>query len=175
MIFTDVIEFVEAMKSHSKKITQFESKGKLGFLAEDGEQFLIRIGDAKKSMENYAPNNEAIIVVDFALQGDIQKLTDYINENIIDENKCLLSMLEENSEPEKNNIQEIFVEEPEDKSLDDHVLDLLNSVVKLDNEELTDWINKSIYLKLFVDILNGEGPRGIWLGMILEKLNGETK
>jgi hypothetical protein len=167
MEFKDVMEWIDAMIEHNHLILPNDSvKGKISYISEVGEVFSISSSDLKKSIKNYPPNRESIILAEKALKGDKEPLVEYLNaeeeeeeeeeENDINENEYALSSVEkliENVDP-----------------IDKYTKDLLIRMSLLSPSALDEWSDKSVYGRLLVAVLKNEGPKGEWLKIVLDSL-----
>ncbi len=173
MEFKDVMEWIDAMTEHPHVIIPNDAvTNKVSFVSMDGETFSISKADLKKTIKEYPPNRESIVLAEKALKGDKEPLAEYVSyepeedeepekedeseEEDIDENEYALSSVEkliENVDP-----------------IDKYTKDLLIRMSLLSPAALDDWKNKSVYGRLLVAVLNNEGPKGEWLKIVLDNL-----
>ena len=70
MEYKDVMEWINVMVEHDFYILPNDSvKSKISFISENGDTFSISVNNLKKSIKEYPPNRESIILAEKALSG----------------------------------------------------------------------------------------------------------
>lgn len=187
--FTDIVKMVDAMINHECRIITndnvFDDSPTLGFISEDEVRFFITMENFKESLNDYAPNNRKVVLFSNAMKSENGKKVfyEYVNsmKNIMEEpieQKTIEPIIPEQLEPvmevkEEISIMSDIMDDKIESILDDCVKDLLTTMSLADKTVIEKWKTESLHAKLLYDIINGEGPKGVWLKVILEHLESK--
>jgi len=172
-LYSDVLEFVDAVKAYPCTVIYKddieEDPPTLGFLASDGVRLAITLQDFQKSVKDYAPNNRKIALFTTALKSEEGKknFCKFVNEGKEDKYE---EVVKDVSKPDGNIIDDDFPKEKIFVLLDDCAKDLLSTVSTISDELLKEWKRRNAYSILLIDVLNGVGPKELWLKVILDHL-----
>ena len=169
MEFKDVMKWVDAMAEHTSLILPNDSiKSKISYISEEGDIFSITPSDLKKSIKEYPPNRECIVLAEKALNGDKEPLAEYVND--LEEEEEVIE--EEEEEFNENEFALSSVDKLIENAdpIDKYAKDLLVRMSLMSSSALNEWKEKSVHGRLLVAVLNDDGPKGEWLKIVLDSL-----
>ena len=180
-LFPDILELVDAIKQHNYTVVSNDDIAgdppSLGFLAKDGTRFAISLEDYQESMTKYPPNtsNRKVALFSAAMRSEDGKknFLKFVNEDKEDKPKKT-----EKKEPEGHIINDGELNKEFIAILDSCVKDFLTTVSTVSDDFLETWKTNSAYSMLLADVLNGNGPKELWLKVVLNHLeehNGEIE
>jgi len=175
-LYSDVLEFVDAVKAYPCTVVYKdnieEDPPTLGFLASDGIRLAITLEDFQKSIKDYAPNNRKIALFTTALKSEEGKknFCKFVNEGKEDKKENQYEEVIKNIPKPDGNIIDDNFKGKIFSLLDDCAKDLLSTVSTMSDKALEEWKKSNAYSKLLVDVLNGVGPKELWLKVVLDHL-----
>jgi hypothetical protein len=182
-LFSDILELVDAIKQHPFTVVCNDNiendPPSIGFLASDGLRFAITLEDLQSSLKNYPPNtsNRKIALFTSALKTDKGKenFCKAVNEGKEDKSKSkkedqYKEIISKIDEPEGQTISDDNFSEKLISILDDCTKDLLTTISSMSKELFNKWKDKNSYSRLLNDVLNGDGPKELWLKVVLDHL-----
>jgi hypothetical protein len=174
--YETVKEWLKAMIDHGLEVIpdplSSEEEADIAYLSQDGEAYSISRRNIRKSLKDYAPNSDLVLLVTRAIKTNEgrENLANYINKEWKrkdepeeeDENALALSALEE-------------IEKEDDPVQEDQVINNADQCAKtllqtLSQTSLEEWKQNSIYCRLLSDVLTGNGPKGEWLEIVLKNI-----
>lgn len=192
--FTDVLELVDEIKKHPRSVVHSDDiesdPPTLGFLADDGVRFAINIDNFQKSLKEHAPNNRKVVLFTNAMKSEAGKdnFLKFVNDGkpeydesyecddkpsveITTLNNAKKYGIDISKKPEGQIINnDSKIKEEMKQYLNQYGKDLLTIISTISEELVDDWIENYPYGMLLVDVLKGEGPKGLWLKVVLDRI-----
>jgi hypothetical protein len=172
----------------------------LGFQASNDKYYCINIENFQKSVKEHAPNNRKVALFTNAMKSEKGRdnFLKFVNEGKenekeeeevedveeeveeqgatpvgIDQNTAKKYFINSSEEPEGQIIDTDSNVEIRDKMrqiLDECGRDLLTVMSTASDDIVDEWLENYPYGMLLLDVIKGDGPKGLWLKVVLDRL-----
>lgn len=175
--FDDVVKLLDYVKEYPRSVINSDDIESdpplLGFLSDDNHKFVISLENFQKSLKDHAPNNTKVVLFTNALKTEAGRnnLCDFLNKDKppFNEQKENYTVLEQKPEPVKYPDRTEVVD-----VLDKQATNLLLIMSTLSHKTIQEWQENSGYGMLLTDVILGEGPKEMWLKIVLDHIKNNN-